>query len=143
MIETTVSEIKNGFCHPTTQRIYVIEGDGCVIYVGQSKCAITRMESHLGRGEWRGFFGSDLDYMLIRNPKAGGYKVTFYDDADIARYAVSLGYAADVSTLEDDLIYELSPVFNAQGKKKNRDNIDRWYALYPPKAISMVEMEFD
>lgn len=143
MIDTTISEIKRGFHHSVTQRVYVIEGDGCVIYVGQSKCAITRMESHLGRGEWRGFFGSDLDHMLMRNPRASSYKVMFYDDADIARYALSVGYAADIDTFEDALIYELSPVFNAKGRKKSRENAEKWYSIYPPEVISMVDLGDD
>ena len=140
MIETTIASIASGFYHPVTQRIYVIEGDGCVIYVGQSKCAVTRMESHLGKGEWRGFFGSDLDHMLVSNQAARKYKVTFYDDVDVADYAASVGYAASVDTLESHLIYELSPVFNVQGKKRNRDNVDKWYTLYPPEVIDLGDI---
>lgn len=143
MITTTIAQIASGFDTPNRYRLYVVEGEGCVLYVGQSKCAVTRMESHLGRGEWRNFYGSDFDRVLTSNPKAIEYVVTFYDDTDIESAGKSAGYPVDVSDVEDTLIFELSPVFNAQGRKKHRDNIIRWTALYPPVAIDCGEWDDD
>ena len=135
--QATIAQIKQGISHPVAQRLYVIEGDGCVLYVGQSKCAVTRMESHLNMGPWRAFFGSSIDKLLTNEQNANTYKVTFYDDTDIRTLSAQVGYDVSVSCAESRLIYELSPVFNAQGKKKHRDNISRWYALHPPEAVEM------
>jgi len=135
--QLSIAEIKQGAYHHLSQRLYVIEGEGCVLYVGQSKCAITRMESHLGLGPWRNFFGSSIDMVLTKNRNADHYTVTFYDDTDIAALSQQIGYDVDVSDVESKLIFELSPVFNAQGKKKHADNIQRWYSLHPPEAITV------
>jgi hypothetical protein len=138
--QTTIAQIKQGINHPVTQRLYVIEGEGCVLYVGQSKCAVTRMESHLNMGPWRAFFGASIDNVLINEQGADTYTVSFYDDTDIEALSAQDGCRESVSCVESKLIYELSPVFNAQGKKKHSDNINRWYALHPPEVIEMEEM---
>lgn len=147
METTTIKQIKDGYISDNSLRLYVIEGEGCILYVGRSKCAITRMESHLGL-EWIGFFGSDLDLMLTSNPKADEYTVTFYSEVDIVesnphrdfRLAVRDDLEEPhynslmdiyVSDIEEKLIYELSPVFNSMGRKKHRHNSERWYKLHP------------
>lgn len=141
MIATTIAQIASGFDTTNRQRLYVVEGEGCVLYVGQSKCAVTRMESHLGKGEWCNFYGTDFDRTITSNPKAMEYTVTFYDDTDIDNASKRAGYPVDVSDVEDALIFELSPVFNAKGKKKHKDNAIKWAALYPPVAIDCGEWD--
>lgn len=128
METTTIRNIKTGYTSNSRLRIYIIEGEGCILYVGKSKCAITRMESHLGIGEWAAFFGSSLDQMLISNPKADDYVVTFLNEDDILNTNLDLA----IDDLEERLIYEFSPVFNSQGRQKHRENSDKWYSMHPP-----------
>lgn len=149
METTTIKQIKKGYRSKGCPRIYVVEGEGCVLYVGRSKCAIARMMSHVGSGPWVGFWGSVFDYMIKENPKSNEYAVTFYDESEI-NAAITYPYESEesdyphtfaldqkVKDIEEHLIYELSPVFNAQGQKKHSENIDKWYNLYPVPVVKV------
>ena len=131
-------------------RIYVIKGDDCVLYIGKSQDAITRMESHIGKGVWASFFGSTVDYLLI-TPQANEYSVELYDENEIAQLhktiypnsmyhqsnAIGNAIVSDaiVSDIEEIMIYELAPVFNTiHNRSGKRHNRDRWYALHPEET---------
>jgi predicted GIY-YIG superfamily endonuclease len=112
-------------------RIYVIEGEGYVLYVGKSVDAVTRLESHLNSGAWSRYFGSELDMLLVK-PSSNDYTVTLYDESDVCRLIGDvLNIDEQVTILERKLIYDLSPVFNDKGVKKSADNMRKWYALHP------------
>lgn len=134
----TIREIKEGYTSDRKLRLYIIEGEGCFLYVGKSKCAISRVLSHLGIGSWSGFFGSLFDFMLTSNPKANDYTVYFLDENKIKK---TINHFGDINSKVDDLesllIYELSPVYNTMGKKKSREPSSRWNKLYPPIAINV------
>jgi hypothetical protein len=130
-----------------TMRVYVVEGDGCVLYVGRSKDAVERMMSHLGLGNWLLFWGGDFDETLSRHrPHSDGYTVTFFSEEEVASLCKLPPKPSDrkdehlwrarvdcvVSDLEEGLIYEMSPVFNCVGEKKDHSNRERWDSIYPP-----------
>lgn len=135
----TIQQIRFGYASTKALIVYVVEGEGCVMYVGKSRDAITRMESHLGIGEWAGFFGSSFDQMLVSNPKTGSYTVKFYDEDDIAgTVAGSFALDVKVSMFEEALIDELQPVFNVMGRKRHSRHADVWYGLHPDPIIEPI-----
>jgi len=136
MLQKTIHDVKNGIKSDGNRyRIYVISTDGIFLYVGKSKEALTRMESHVCKGEWIGFFGSDLDYLLIKT-EADSFIVDFYDEHDISQIITTNWDIDDkVSFLEEHLIYELSPVYNAIGNNKSHENSDKWFSLHPSPVI--------
>lgn len=141
MLQKTIRDVKNGIEYDGNRyRIYVIGVDGIILYVGKSSEALSRMESHVGTGEWLGFFGSTLDHLLIKT-EADNFVVEFYSEDDISQ-AIKTNWNIDdkVSFLEEHLIYELSPVYNAKGKKKSRDNSIKWYSLHPEPVITSTRL---
>ena len=138
MIKKTIREIKKGVDYDDDRyRIYIIESEGIILYVGKSSEAISRMESHIGKGDWVGFFGSVLDRLLITSA-ADNFNVELYSEFDISQ-VIKTDWDIDtkVSWFEEYLIYELSPVYNAKGKKKSRDNSIKWYSLHPEPVIDI------
>src|SRR5262245_34468861 len=89
-----ISDVKSGIVWDGHRyRIYIIEADGICLYVGKSKEALTRMESHVGKGEWSGFFGSSIDLVLCQSG-ADNYAVLFMSEADIDEYIRQLDVAS-------------------------------------------------
>lgn len=140
-ISCSIDEIRDGIYLNEPMRIYLVQhGDYC-LYVGKSKDAVNRMESHLGIGEWIGLHGSEFDFWLSGSPVANECVVTFLGESWI-RDAFSLPVKPDspgerlygwqalldiwVDSLESDLIFHLSPVFNCLGKKKDHSLPLEW-----------------
>lgn len=124
-------------------RIYVIKGDGCILYVGKSQDAIVRMESHVGKGMWVGFFGSHLDYLLITK-QANDYTVDFYDEDEVRvlyRYnPLFTSMDRMVGSVEEQMIFDLAPVFNIiNNNSGKRENKDRWYEMHPDPDIDFSD----
>lgn len=156
MKQLSIKEIKDGYederysglsfketldreIHP--YRIYVIKGDGCILYVGKSQDAIARMESHVRKGQWSTFFGSTVDWVLIKK-EADDYIVELYDEEEIrALYGHSHFYTSIdkvVSDVEKKMIFDLAPVFNTiYNRSENRENEDRWYSLHPDPTVDI------
>ena len=147
IITVPLSEIYKGFDYagfdPTVVfRIYIIKGEGVILYVGRSKEAIDRVETHCGIGR----FGSGTlltNHLLSNRKKIMNYTVTFLDEEiccslskykDVVRIQKNR-YWRDtcVEDLENRLIFRLSPVYNAMGQKEHRREINRWNELYPPE----------
>ena len=141
MNTTTLGEIIDGFYGDETYRIYVISSGEIPLYVGQSKDAVTRILSHLGTGEWIGFYGSTFDKKIKTYPGWRDFQVELFTLEECAKdsHIIAGLEPGDwvVDYVEDKLIYNLSPVFNSKGKKKTRENSERWYTAHPEPAISM------
>jgi hypothetical protein len=123
MERTTISAIRKGYTSQDRLRVYLVEDGDRLLYIGKSVCAITRMESHLGFGEWAHFWGGIFDHALTTEPLSGDYTVLFYsaDDCDKAiRQPWDLDYK--VTFIEETLIREMAPIFNIAGKCITAEN---------------------
>lgn len=123
-VTTTLSAIVNGFEGDVSYNLYIIASGSIPLYVGKSKNAVARVLSHLGLGEWAGLYGSSFDRRLK----------TYEGWED---FAVVLLESNDPDEDEWVWIYELSPVFNAKGQKRTRENAERWFQLHPEPVIKM------
>lgn len=103
--------------------VYVIREGDSVLYVGKSKNAITRVESHLGMGQWGWCNTGSVLSQYLRSNNSDDFTVDLYDHMDV-KIAANIpedcrlyscerdGYVAD---LERELINKLSPKFNMIG----------------------------
>lgn len=97
--------------------VYVVHGaDGCILYVGKSGCAVTRLQSHVGVGEWCGFGISRTGQFVLDNlPLSKGWKIDLYSiDECKAIYPSSWwGEEQDwIDHAEQCMIDYLKPKFN-------------------------------
>lgn len=141
MRTVSISDIKTGVSLPKeTYRIYLIRRDDLVLYIGKSIDAVTRLESHVNKGNWASFYGSTLDQWLTRSDEADTYLVDLYNENDITQYCKtrypwfeSMPFDYAVSHMEADLINEISPVFNCVhvNIQKHAINRAKWEIIHP------------
>lgn len=115
METTTLGAIYTGrFTNKTTYRIYVICAGDIPLYVGKSRDAAKRVLSHLRKN------GSIFDFEVKTLKGWENFLVCLYECEDHL-----------VDCMEENLIYDLSPVYNSQGKQRSRENAERWRKLQP------------
>ena len=115
MITTTMRSIlKNETGTMITHRVYIIYGFGGkkVLYVGRSRCAVSRIIEH-----W--YSGTSLSNYLGDNaPESFGWQVGLLDANDCIKLSQYYNVECAVEDVESFLIYELHPSFNVQGNNK-------------------------
>lgn len=96
-------------------RVYAMydDSDTC-LYVGRSSDAHTRLLSHVGRGTFA--VSGAGQWIIDHRPQSHEWKIALYFPS--AHSSIESDIATDA--LENKLIYELSPIFNTQGKKRDR-----------------------
>ncbi len=91
MITTTLGAIAKGAFTggEASYRIYVISVGDIPLYVGRSSDAVTRVLSHLGMGEWIGFYGSAFDRVIKDYKGWKKFTVTLYTGDDVLIWAAA------------------------------------------------------
>lgn len=120
----TIGDIRRGETSGVPlSRVYVIRDGDEVLYVGKSKNAITRVESHLGIGQWGWRNCGTVLSEHLRTATSDSFTVELFDSRDV-KSAMNLTDTdrlfpgeldSYVSDLEMDLINKLSPKFNRIG----------------------------
>lgn len=124
MQTVTIGDIRRGETDGVpSSRVYVIRDGAEVLYVGKSKNALTRVESHLGMGQWGWRNGGTILSEHLRTADSDAFTVDLFDAHDVkAAFDVGederlpFGMLDDfVSDFERNLIRSLSPRFNRIG----------------------------
>ena len=120
-------------------RLYILSDDTeVVLYVGISRRSIynrwfgngySHMVKNAG-GFWSGW--SEVGQVVVDlMPKSLAFRMMLLTEEDcmlqLLGMGEDLGPRFDLADLEEALIYHLSPVLNAIGAKKSRENAMKWY----------------
>lgn len=116
-------------------RVYVMyDGDDTCLYVGKSGETRTRLLSHVGLGTFN--IAAIGQWVIEHRPQSHDWKIALYLPAMPELSICTTARDVDrhewaVNNLESDLIYDLSPVFNAQGKKSDISKVRAFWNRQP------------
>ena len=139
MITTNWDEIKNNAYPDGPFCVYVFRHDNDILYVGESRYAPSRVWEHFRKQRSNAQLSEVIDTIGANN-----IKVDMYSPADVVKelgvpkqridllsqiYVTSYEHAIDLEgydcrkEFESKLIYELSPLCNASGKKSDINKV--------------------
>ena len=117
--------------------VYVMyDGDDTCLYVGKSKEARDRLLSHVGIGAFS--IASIGQWVIDHRPQSHNWKIVLYLPplSGGASAEETMQYRWTVNNLEGKLIYDLSPVFNAQGAKSEPGKVRVFWSRQPQVAAN-------
>ncbi len=114
--------------------IYVVRDGDVVFYVGQSRQVETRLEAHVGRGEF-GYSGpSQLGHAILVNlPEARAWTIELWTVEECGE--------TTVDQAEQSLIDKYTPHFNIKGKRKRSSPMPARYIEAAKIANEGVRLE--
>lgn len=137
MIKTTMGELLDtelAGVDTEGHHIYMVRDGDTIFYVGKSRCPVSRLLGHCGRGDWTFDGVSQLGRLIRCNwPVSRFWQVELLTVSDCNAYSVE--------NAEDRLIFELAPHFNRIGKRRSSGPLPRRYKDPRPDIISVCIRE--